>query len=114
MESVPHLLYGQKEPIARLDRMAKARPRCPYCGGVLEPGQKLGLTLVPLGTPPRSGSAAGAATTAEAADSIQGLLQDYRWFQPVRIPPNTYPPARHGAADSVAVRAVLVCREDCP
>jgi TRAP-type uncharacterized transport system substrate-binding protein len=113
MEAVQQLLYVPKERIARLDRLAKAPPRCPYCGSALASGQKLGLALVPLSAPsPAGGTSDGHA--AAVPDGIQGLLQDYRWFQPTRIPPNTYPPARNGATDSVAVRVVLVCREDCP
>jgi TRAP-type uncharacterized transport system substrate-binding protein len=113
MEAVQQLLYAPRKRIGRLDRLAKAPPRCPYCGTALLFGQQVGVALVPLSAPSPAGSASQGLATA-VPDGIQGLLQDYRWFQPTRIPPNTYPPARHGAADSVAVRVVLVCREDCP
>lgn len=111
MEAVQQLLYAPRKRIARLDRLAKAPPRCPYCGTTLLFGQQVGVALVPLSATAGNASQAGTTTV---PDGIQGLMQDYRWFQPTRIPPNTYPPARNPSADSVAVRVVLVCREDCP
>ena len=67
MEAVQQLLYVQKETIARLDRLSKTRPRCPYCGSVLEPGQKLGLTLVPLAAPSHAQDAGSLSSTSTPA-----------------------------------------------
>src|SRR5439155_12798011 len=47
-------------------------------------------------------------------DSIQGLVENNRWFETFVIPPDTYPSAQEGPVNTVAVKEVLVCRAGCP
>jgi TRAP-type uncharacterized transport system substrate-binding protein len=113
MEAVQHLLSGEE---SRFKRLATEGQWCPYCGKELSRSETLRVRVLPLriSSPSSVSAAAPAQSQPDVPDSIQGLVENYRWFEPFIIPPETYPTAQGAPANTVAVKVVLVCREDCP
>jgi TRAP-type uncharacterized transport system substrate-binding protein len=109
-EAVQRLLSPQ-DP--RFKRLANQPRWCPYCGRPLS--EPLGVRVLPLRTPPTSSQASAKEPSQPGVPgSIQGLIENYRWFEPFTLPPETYPVAEVAPTSTVAVKEVLVCREDCP
>jgi TRAP-type uncharacterized transport system substrate-binding protein len=125
MEAVQQLCHPESYP--RLHRLA--HPRCPYCGlpiggGPLRvavlPLDAAAPSVVPTVVTASSMADSNAASQdkirmqQEAPDSIKGLAARNRFFEAFDIPPTTYASAQRVHADTVAIKVVLVCRNDCP